>query len=173
MSEKNDPHLTNLVEKAVNDFYSGVASETDPTNVLLKGHLYIENLLDEILTVYDISPKKISHGTFYSKIKTLEDLARRENFEQKRNIESAVVSLFALNAIRNNLAHSLTFKIDEPSVNRIGVTLGSSYVIEKYKNGQKRIRENLTFCLRKIVGQLGLIIYVKITLMNEKEQNES
>ncbi|MFZ2252728.1 MAG: hypothetical protein WAW13_00975 [Minisyncoccia bacterium] len=162
-------HLENLIKKAVTDFNNIVGTETDVSNMLLKGHLYIENLLDEVLAIFD---QRVENRTFSFKIKTLERVKDKCSLSiQKKDLEDLIPSLYALNSVRNNLAHNLNFSPDETSVNRIGITLGSKYIIEKYENGQDKIKQNLLFCFSEIVNLLAKTIYLEIGHLNNRNRN--
>jgi hypothetical protein len=162
--EEKNKHLVNLVEKIVSDLNSKVKTETEPATILLKGHLLLENLLEEVLAVFDLQKKqKISRLSFYEKIKLLSGTNSGNNINP--NIKEACDLLFSLNEVRNNLAHDLNFKISESDINKIGINLGSEYIIKKYEIGYKKIADNLIFLLEKTVRSLGLILFIKIELL--------
>lgn len=166
--QEENKHLTNLVAKIKADFNERVESEENSSNVLLKGHLLIENILEECLAVFDQINIKNRHQGFYVKTKILSEITSKD--EEIENARRTIVPmLFSLNEIRNNLAHDLNFNISEADINKIGVNLGSEYIIRKYDLGHKKVRENLLFLLNNMVHKLGFIIFAK---MEEIKKNK-
>jgi len=159
MKDEEKKHLDNLISRVTSDFNEKVKSETNPSNVLLKGHLLIENILEECLAACDLRVSRRSG--FYEKTKNLSDFKTSDNNINK-SIKVVVPMLFALNEIRNNLAHDLSFNISEADINKIGLNLGSLYIYKKYLTGHKEVRENLLFILNRMVHNLGFIIYCKL-----------
>lgn len=169
--QKYDKHLLDLIERIQYDFNDKVKNENNASNVLLKGHLLIENILEECLSVYDIKTNFISRLSFYEKIKLLSEIISKNDFLKER-MKNIVPMLFSLNSVRNNLAHDLGFNISEADINNIGLKLGSEYVVKKYEVGHKETRENLLFLLDKIVYELGLIIFLKIDEIKNNKKIE-
>ncbi len=164
--KKENNHLVNLVDKILEDFNKRVKSEQDISNVLLKGHLLVENMLREDLAILDIT-KGINRISFYEKTKRLSETSTG-TVEMLGIVKEIVPILFALNETRNNLAHNLEFKVSETDVNNIGLNIGSSFILQKYKTGSSNTRENLLFCLDYIVDKLALIIFVRIEELKTK-----
>ena len=176
-------HLDNLYNKVTEDFKKTVGIETDISNYLLKGHLFVENLLDEVLAVYDVPITNWKRLTFYEKISLISKInpqfptkSEYDYFCEDRDL--IVRALYALNDVRNELAHNLLFQISESTVNRIGVVLGSEFIMHKYNHGQKKVRENLSFCMEKICNKLGFIIWsrtedLKSQLEKSSKSNKS
>lgn len=73
-----NPHLDNLIKKTLDDYDDSVGKQKDGSNMLLRGHLYVENLIDEVLATYDTPAHKIQNQTFSSKLKTLEEISRKK-----------------------------------------------------------------------------------------------
>ncbi len=163
--DKND-HLDNLLKKIVDDFNGRVKIEKEISNVLLKGHLLVENLLQETLASLDLKGG-INRISFYEKVKRLYEFKTNEPIMQS-NIKDISPVLFALNETRNNLAHNLDFQVSESDVNRIGLNIGSEFVLQKYKTGYSNTRENLLFCLKYIVHKVGLIMFLRIEELKDK-----
>lgn len=162
-----DPHLINLVDKIVKDFGQTIAKESDPSNILLKGQLFVENLADELLVIFDINPNR---KTFSKKIECLNGIKAGEYLDKK--IKRIVRSLYAINEVRNNLAHNLNFKPDESSVNRIGITLGREFILKKYEVGYEEVSINLIFCLQRVSSELGSSIYIKAKEIKREEESK-
>lgn len=165
---QQNKHLENLLEKIVDDFNSRVKSEKEISNVLLKGHLLVENLLQETLVSFDLKIG-INRISFYEKIKRLSDFNTGEVFIQSK-IKEVVPVLFSLNETRNNLAHNLDFQVSESDVNRIGLNIGSEFILQKYKTGHSNTRENLLFCLNHAIYKLGLIMFLQIEEIKDKKK---
>ena len=155
-------HLLNIFNKIVKDFNDNVGNEKEPSNMLLKGHLFIENLMEEVLAVFDKKPKNPRKASFHDKMQSLDEIGNK-------NLNNIIESLYSLNEIRNNLAHNLRFTVDEASVNKIGINLGSLFILKKYEIGDTKVRENLLFCLSSIASKLGGVIYIKTEELKEKE----
>lgn len=164
--ENENKHLMDLIERIQSDFNDKVKNEDNASNVLLKGHLLIENILEECLSVYNIKTNFISRLSFYEKTKILSEIINKNDFLKER-MKNIVPMLFSLNNVRNNLAHDLGFNISEADINNIGLKLGSEYIVKKYEVGHKKTRENLLFLLDKMVHELGLIIFLKIDEIKE------
>lgn len=166
-------HLNNLIEKTIGGFFEIVKKEEDLSNILLKGHLFIENLLEELLAVYDLNKKiSLNKSSFHKKIETLSDFYKTTKTltqTELTHLSFLLPSIYSLNDVRNNLAHNLNFKINEADINKIGINLGSEFILQKYKTGHKNYKDNLLFCLLEIIKKVNSLIYIKINLLkNDK-----
>ncbi len=168
-----DIELRNLVSKIIGSFQNVVAKEEDLSNVLLKGHLVIENFLEELLAVLNIEKTiNIHRLSFHEKLKHIKESAEKDPAYLKNRVGKILPSLYALNGVRNDLAHDYTFTISEPEIDKIGVNLGSRYILKKYSSGHESYKENLLFCIDEIIGDIGRIIYNKICDLREKNQKQ-
>lgn len=155
-----NPHLQNIIKKVTSDFASTVKNEEVPLNLLLKGHLFIENLLEEVLAAFDVKGN-LNRKSFYEKTRSLSEIGTKEE-HIKVQIAAITPLLYAINEARNNLAHNLHFEVNEGAVNKIGILMGSEFILNKYEVGHNNVTENLLFCLNEIVVELGGIIYMRV-----------
>ncbi len=170
--EKGNVHLNNLIKRIVDDFDDRVGKENEPSNILLKGHLLIENLLQEILAIFDMTDENIARMSFHNKITCLTKIKSTDYIQ--KIILKLIPQLTSLNEVRNDLAHNFNFSINESDVDKMGNNIGSQYVIKKYESGHKNIKNNLLFVLNHIVRELGSTIYIKIEdIKREKEKQKT
>lgn len=97
MKNEIDP----LIEWAV---WGQLDSEKNLELILLKGHLLLEIVLDEILARKDIQTKDFS---FHRKIIAFEKIS----FKNREKKEFIISSLRKLNNLRNRLAHEFNFDV--------------------------------------------------------------
>ncbi len=167
--------LANLIDKVVLGFNSVVAKENDLSTILLKGHLFLENFLEELIATLDINIGMAVHKlTFAEKIEKLRSYVEKTTAYLCVDIRNLLPLLSAINQIRNDLAHDYNFSLSEANIDKIGVNLGSKYILNKYTEGRDRTKENLLFCLRTTISDVGRIMYCKICdLKREKEIKEA
>ena len=132
----------------------------------LKGHLLIEYYLN-LLLVLKSNPdelKNIEDISFFQKVFKLKDL-------KLNNLKPWVVdSLFKLNKIRNNLSHSLDYKISETDIDSLGFNLGKKYIHRKLSIEKISNMQNLLWVLRVLVLELYKPIATEIIMESiEKE----
>lgn len=75
----------------------------DDLLLVLKTHLIIEKLIEEILSAMLVKPDEIIEMNFFRKIQIIEALGIKNN--------NIIVKLKALNSLRNKFAHNLDYKI--------------------------------------------------------------
>jgi hypothetical protein len=171
---EEDKELDNVAKKIFDSFLNGVKKEQDLSNILLKGHLCIENFLDELIAIFDLNKGiSVHRESFSGKLKKLQEYIKNQKGSatlENTQLKSILPSLFALNEARNSLAHNFNFNLSESDINRIGVNLGSSYILNKYVKGHKELRENLLFCLKLIIKEVGSVIYLKICDIKDKRE---
>jgi hypothetical protein len=108
--------------KEFEQLMQAIGDETDKTGLVLRSHLYAENLLERlIIAKLARGDKIIEHGNFtYHQKLTLVDsldcLADR-----------VVTCLRNLNKLRNQCAHELHKKITDGDVARLGSSLGKTF----------------------------------------------
>lgn len=83
-------------------FYTKHWKGADLLTVVLKSHLYIENLLDKFFLFCLPKPKYIIEKKFYDKVKIFESLGLSPS-------DKLIQRLLALNTIRNKYAHNLNY----------------------------------------------------------------
>lgn len=170
---QQNKHLENLIEKTLVGISDIKNKETDLSNILLKGHLFIEALLEELLAAYSLNKQfSIGRASFYKKVDKLSDLCAKNQTltpTEKEQLNNLIPLLHALNSVRNNLAHDLNFKVSEADINKIGINIGSEFILQKYETGHSDLKNNLIFCLNKIVEIIGSSIYIKVELLKTKK----
>lgn len=172
--DPTNKHLHNLVAKIQEDVSTKLQTENDSSNVLLKGHLLIENLLDEVLAAFDLRPDRGWRAGFHDKVSTLNKIVKNEELKSLHKLINEIVPLlFSLNDVRNDLAHNIRFSLSESSVNQVGMHLGSAYVLVKYESGHAEIRKNLVYCLETAAWKLGLILFNQIETLKRKQAEQA
>lgn len=162
-------HLENLIKKTLGGITEIIAKESDLSNILLKSHLFIETLLEELLAAYSLNKQfSIGKSSFYRKTEKLSDLCQKNKnltSTEKEHLDNLIPLLHSLNTVRNNLAHDLNFNISESDINKIGINIGDSFILKKYETGHSDLKNNLIFCLNEIVTLIGRLIYIKVELL--------
>lgn len=157
---KNNPQLGNILRKIEDDLSKVINKEEDLSNILLKGHLCIENILEELLAVFDLNGSNpLNTESFSSKVSRVQKMAEKK---QDKFMQKLVSKLRAINDVRNNLAHDIKFTITEADISKIGVNVGSVYIVNKYKIGHSNLKENLLFCLQNTITDIGVVIFNQI-----------
>lgn len=120
------------VEKRLEDLSKGFDSFVKDTRgenelqVIIRGHLYVENEIDNLLKLKLEKPQHLydSNFMFYSKLKTA--LALGLIAEENKN------AYIRLNKIRNNFAHNLNYELTENDFTDLYGVFNSTYR-ERYK----------------------------------------
>ena len=116
-------------EKEFEKFQSAIGSESDPTILVLRAHLFSENLLERLINFkLPRGDKVIENGnlSYHQKLVLVESLDCIP--------DSIVSSLRNLNKLRNQCAHELNKKISDGDVTRIGSPLGKEFTRLKRKS---------------------------------------
>ena len=96
--------------------------ESDPTMIVLRSHLYVENLLERILLItLSRGDKLIESGnlTFHQKLVLVDSLDCMP--------DEIVSSLRGLNKLRNQCAHELDKQIQMADITKLGSPLGKRF----------------------------------------------
>jgi hypothetical protein len=136
-------------KKEFERFQQAIGEENDPTMLILRAHLFSENLIERLI-IFNITrgDKVIESGnlTYYQKLVLVDSLDCLS--------DSIISSLRNLNKLRNQCAHQLDKKITDSDVTRIGSPLGK--VFTKYK---REAKFDETVLLRRVInytcGYLG------------------
>ena len=113
------------------NFKKHVSHEKDDEVVVLKSHLLVEYYLNHILVVFLPNGHKLAKElTFAEKV---EAIAKDPNASEDIDPE-IFPSIKALNRVRNEMSHELSFQLTEAQVDLIGFPLGERYVIKKIKD---------------------------------------
>ncbi len=122
-----------------------VAKEKDPSILVLRAHLYTENILERILTnSLPRGDKLAEHGSnlsYYHKLLIVDSLDRVD--------DQTISSLRNLNKLRNACVHQLDRDITFSDVTQIGSPLGKTFT--RIKRDQK---------LDEVKVLRGVIMYI-------------
>jgi hypothetical protein len=130
-------------------FFGALGEETDLTMIVLRAHLYIENLLERIVLAKLRRGDKVIEGgnfTFNQKLIIVDALGCLP--------DNVISTVRALNKLRNQCSHELGKNIQMGDITRVGSPLGKVF------SGIKRItkfdeRKTLTQVLSFTVGYLA------------------
>ncbi len=140
-----------LVSKLFDDFYTHLNKDS-LTEILLKGHLFIEHYLDHIMLLVFDKNAKIDRKSFSAKVTELRD----KNCLGEHEV--AISCLYALNRVRNELAHNLDFEVTIYHIDSIGYNLGREFILLRYSKDIDN-KKLLIWVLRKIVTKVYYPIY--------------
>lgn len=121
--------------------------------IILKGHLYIENRLIELIKVKLVNPNAINLNdlNFPTKINLARALGLLDNKKSKL--------LRNLNRIRNKLAHDLNFELSDEEIKK-----QINYFDKYYSNSfQKTIEENAGD-LKQLLRNIYVLTYLELDL---------
>ena len=114
--------LVLAMDRELERFQSAIGSETDPTMLVLRAHLFSENLLARLLTFnLPRGDKVIDSGnlSYHQKLVIVDALDC---------VPDAIISsLRNLNKLRNQCAHELNKKITDDDIRRVGSPLGQKF----------------------------------------------
>lgn len=109
-------------EREFDRYHSALGTETDPVMMVLRGHLYSENLLERLIIIkLPRGDKVVESGnlTYHQKLILVEAFAC---------VSDAITSsLRNLNKLRNQCAHDLQKRIADSDITRVGSALGKTY----------------------------------------------
>jgi len=141
-----------LINKVLSDFSKHVTNG-DLSEILLKGHLLIEHYLDHIMLLLFDKKAGLKKKSFYDKVSNLKDT---DCFEDH---EATIECLFALNRIRNELAHRLDFEVTQSQIDTIGYNLGKDYIVRRYSKDVDTDKKKL---LLWVMDQIIFMVYFPI-----------
>jgi hypothetical protein len=121
-------HEELLQEREFEKFKEAIGAEGDAVMLLLRGHLYSENLLERLINFGLPRGDKLMENaslSYHQKLLLVEALDFLPDM--------IASSLRNLNKLRNQCAHQLNKKITEADITRIGSPLGK--VFTEYKRG--------------------------------------
>lgn len=137
----------------------------------LRAHLLAEYYLNHLLILKLGSDKfdEIENLGFHAKVHRLRAL----KIEDLKNW--VVSSLFKLNKIRNNLSHSLEYKINEADVDSLGFYFGKEYIYRKFSKGKSDLKTNFRWILIQIIAELYRPIATEMVMesIRKKKQLDS
>lgn len=151
------PKNKQILEKAKKEeksirAYSRFVNETnsdDPVTKVLRAHLLAEYYIDQLLIIL------LPYGnilidqkfTFYHKINILKalDVLTERDFS----------SIRALNSLRNDCSHVLSYEIGEKDIDKLGLPFGAKYIDEKDEFSSPV--KHLHYCLMRIIATLDAL----------------
>lgn len=123
MDPQETEHSTNeLRDLELRTFHDAVGAESDPTMLILRAHLFTENLLERLIRLSlprgdkVIEAASLSYAQKLVLVEALEELP-----------DAVASSLRGLNKLRNQCAHQLGRTVSDADVVRIGSPLGTSF----------------------------------------------
>jgi hypothetical protein len=132
-------------KKEFEKFKQAIGSENDPTMLVLRAHLFSENLLERLITFnLPRGDKVIESGnlSYHQKLVLIEALDRLP--------DSIISTLRNLNKLRNQCAHELDKKITDGDITRIGSPLGKEFT--RFKR-EAKFEESVL--LRKVIDYVS------------------
>lgn len=106
MKIKEDDDLFNFTDKLFNDL-----TNKEPLYVFIKGHLYLESIMNTMLDSFFPCGIKIDIFNFAQKTELISGIGFIDSTEKS--------SILKINRVRNNLAHNLDLNIDEKVVEEV------------------------------------------------------
>jgi hypothetical protein len=171
--EVRKERIKKLAHRFLNDFEFRIKRETDISVILLKGHLLIEYYLDQIILLFFDKEKDLRKLSFFEKIRIVEE---RKIFDKTGwVVDNIIKKLYAINNVRNNLAHDLGFTITESELDSIGYTFGREYVLKKFADSnddKPQLNNILIWMIRKISQELYLEMSAEIMTSELKESTK-
>jgi hypothetical protein len=110
------------------NFSKAIGKENDTTMLVLRAHLFAENLMERIIQVSLPRGDKIIENGSYTFAQKLALIDALEIIK-----DSIVSSLRNLNKLRNQCAHDLSKTIGDADVTRVGSPLGQEFTRARHK----------------------------------------
>lgn len=96
--------ISNKVRNGALDFFNKKISSSDPLTTVVKSHLYIENILDQIFLTSFPYPAPLLKKKFLDKV----DIFRSLDFDSDGKLTELLKSV---NSIRNKYSHKLSYRL--------------------------------------------------------------
>lgn len=139
--------------KSFNEFRN-ITKDDDILLIIIRGHLYIEHELDNLLSKYINEPRKLNHKYYKQKLDTVNALGiiNQELFE----------CLKFLNDLRNKFVHDLKFNFSDDEYNKLHSKLSrdKQIIVDKSLDEESDLPEKVRIVLSMLWGDL------KITTLN-------
>jgi hypothetical protein len=142
-------HEELLQERELAKFKEAMGAESDAVMLLLRGHLYSENLLERLITFGLPRGDKLMENanlSYHQKLLLVEAL----DFLP----DTFASSLRGLNKLRNQCAHQLNKKITEADITRVGSPLGKLFT-ECKRDAEFEETETLRRVINHVCGFLA------------------
>ncbi len=156
-------HQVALIEEY---FDRHISTSSDLEYIALRSHLLAEYYLNHLLVLKDDpeNPYTIERLSFFEKIKKIKELKIKDLKPWVTN------ALFSLNRIRNNLSHSLEYKISEADVDSLGFNFGKDYIYRKFSLTKKDLKTNFSWVIKALILELYRPIAIEITMESIKKK---
>ncbi len=130
-----------------------VEEKDDLLDVVLRAHLYIEQLLDEMLGMWAANPQymKKANLSFAQKV----NLVRALNLHHPE--EGIWKAIFDLNSVRNDFAHHLSSDERQKKIRKFIDSTNSYFSDTKSDKYEYSIYEELLLCFSYLFSSLGAI----------------
>lgn len=160
--EKKDAKSKKYIERRIKN-----ELETTDDNLLLvlRGHLYIENELQELLKRYIPNPEAFENMRLLFKNKA--DLTYALNLIEEKYYKSLLI----FNSFRNKYAHDIDYTITAEKVDRLKQELAEMNGMEIFGQEEIFIGENTpTTNLKAILIALQTVLAIKVRLIKRAEE---
>jgi hypothetical protein len=147
------PNIKDILDKELDKIDDAIKSQPEELILILQAHLFVENIIDEILCSIlkrgDILTE--NNLSFYQKLLVI---------QASGIIESYLIDILKrLNNIRNKFSHQLQYHLSEKDIDSIGAPFGELY---------KKIKKSDSECPKV---RLRWIIYSLIAHLRIKANN--
>ena len=139
-------NLTKIVEWA---FWANLESESNVELILLKGHLFMEVLLNYVLAENGL--KTHTNYSFYRKVHSLLLVTYGQTVTPNR----IAPYLFRLNNLRNNLAHDFSYDITNGDIEKWSLDVLAQFDV--VKNTRYTFRTRIVHAFAALARALGEI----------------
>lgn len=145
--------------KEMKTFQAAIGEESDPVMLILRAHLFTENLLERLIRVKLPRGDKIAENANLSYFQKLVLLDALEILP-----DSIISSLRQLNKLRNECAHQLQKQITDADVVRVGSPLGKFFTSAK-----RDARFDDVVLLRKVVDYVCGFLGARCVICEQPE----
>jgi len=157
--QKLDDTIDKISEKYFQKLKSHLPLCKDPTVIILRGHLLVEELLDKLIAMglKDTSAIKDARLTFYQKLCITQGLIGKSNTDMWKSIKE-------LNRLRNKISHTLP---DAELVEKLDFVLKAFFETEfdeipkDIYSKSKSLRNGIVFLCAQLYGFIKGIEIVK------------
>ena len=138
-----------------NDEFLSYVFEQDETSVVLKAHLYLEQVINEVIKKFTKNPEGFLNETFHKKIIFLYSIgAISKDFSNR---------LAVINNIRNKFSHNFEYKLSLKEKTKLSKLIGPRLYIPKKLITFYRAEESILFAttVNNIILILKLILRLR------------
>lgn len=114
--------------------WAHLTSIRDLDLILLKGHLFLEQVLDSVLTKHNV--KDIKNFSFHRKISSLQKIETKH----KEKLDIIIPLLFEINRLRNKVAHEPLFNVHNGEIEFWASNILKNFEGEKFTKYTRRTK---------------------------------